>query len=185
MNHIWKLSSFDSFCLGMNIKSAWVYNETPDLDRMVSSLEKLAETYPILKGRYDEKEKSVIWNDKTQSKLSFGSLDLRDYSVSQLSGNAKSAWSLVKPFSITKFKKGFVPPFSATLGYLKDGCIATGACWILLSFFGALPFVVTKEIPKVCFLIFQLPVSDLLKMWIEFPDFIKHQNSEMNKQRNQ
>lgn len=32
--------------------------------------------------------------------------------------------------------------------YLKDGCIATGACWIVLSFFGALPFVVTKEIPN-------------------------------------
>ena len=33
--------------------------------------------------------------------------------------------------------------------YMKDGCIATGACWILLSFFGALPFVVTKEIPNI------------------------------------
>ena len=32
--------------------------------------------------------------------------------------------------------------------YMKDGCIATGACWIVLSFFGALPFVVTKEIPN-------------------------------------
>ena len=31
---------------------------------------------------------------------------------------------------------------------MKDGCIATGACWIVLSFFGALPFVVTKEIPN-------------------------------------
>jgi len=128
MLHRWKLSSFDTFCLGMNIKSAWVFNETPDLDRMESSLEKLAETYPILKGRYDEKEKSVIWNETIQSKLPFSSLDIRDYSVSQLSGNAKLVWSLVKPFSINKFKKGSLSPFSATLGHLKDGCILYVQC---------------------------------------------------------
>ena len=31
--------------------------------------------------------------------------------------------------------------------YLKEGCIATSLSWILLSFFGALPFVLTGEIP--------------------------------------
>lgn len=31
--------------------------------------------------------------------------------------------------------------------YLKEGCIATALSWILLSFFGALPFVITGEIP--------------------------------------
>jgi trk system potassium uptake protein TrkH len=32
--------------------------------------------------------------------------------------------------------------------YLKEGCIATSLSWILLSFFGALPFVLTGEIPN-------------------------------------
>lgn len=32
--------------------------------------------------------------------------------------------------------------------YLKEGCIATVLSWVLLSFFGALPFVITGEIPS-------------------------------------
>ena len=32
--------------------------------------------------------------------------------------------------------------------YLKEGCISTAASWIFLSLFGALPFVLTKEIPN-------------------------------------
>ena len=35
-----------------------------------------------------------------------------------------------------------------TIFYLKEGCIATALSWILLSFFGALPFVFTGEIPS-------------------------------------
>ncbi len=31
--------------------------------------------------------------------------------------------------------------------YLKEGCIITALCWIILSILGALPFVLTKEIP--------------------------------------
>ena len=31
--------------------------------------------------------------------------------------------------------------------YLKEGCIATVLSWIVLSFFGALPFIITGEIP--------------------------------------
>ena len=34
-----------------------------------------------------------------------------------------------------------------TVFYLKEGCIATVLSWIALSFFGALPFVLTGEIP--------------------------------------
>lgn len=34
-----------------------------------------------------------------------------------------------------------------TVFYLKEGCVATSLSWILLSFFGALPFVITGEIP--------------------------------------
>lgn len=35
-----------------------------------------------------------------------------------------------------------------TVFYLKEGCIATVLSWVLLSFFGALPFVITGEIPS-------------------------------------
>ena len=34
-----------------------------------------------------------------------------------------------------------------TVFYLKEGCIATALSWIVLSFFGALPFIITGEIP--------------------------------------
>lgn len=32
--------------------------------------------------------------------------------------------------------------------YLKEGCVATALSWILLSFFGCLPFLITGEIPR-------------------------------------
>ena len=33
--------------------------------------------------------------------------------------------------------------------YLKEGCVITALSWILMSFFGALPFYITKEIPSL------------------------------------
>ena len=35
-----------------------------------------------------------------------------------------------------------------TMIYLKEGCVSTALCWILLSAFGAVPFVLTGEIPR-------------------------------------
>ncbi|MBE5888138.1 MAG: TrkH family potassium uptake protein [Lachnospiraceae bacterium] len=35
-----------------------------------------------------------------------------------------------------------------TVFYLKEGCIATSLSWIVLSFFGCIPFMVTGEIPS-------------------------------------
>ena len=32
--------------------------------------------------------------------------------------------------------------------YLKEGCVSTALCWIVLSAFGAMPFVLTGEIPR-------------------------------------
>lgn len=32
--------------------------------------------------------------------------------------------------------------------YLKEGCVATALSWMVLSFFGALPFIITGEIPS-------------------------------------
>lgn len=39
--------------------------------------------------------------------------------------------------------------------YLKEGCIATSLSWIFLSFFGALPFVFTGEIPSLTDALFE------------------------------
>jgi trk system potassium uptake protein TrkH len=44
--------------------------------------------------------------------------------------------------SLLTFKKA-----KDTVFYLKEGCIATVLSWVVLSFFGALPFVITGEIP--------------------------------------
>ena len=35
-----------------------------------------------------------------------------------------------------------------TVFYLKEGCVATAFSWILMSIFGSLPFVISKEIPS-------------------------------------
>ena len=35
-----------------------------------------------------------------------------------------------------------------TIFYLKEGCVTTAFSWILLSFFGAIPFTITGEIPS-------------------------------------
>lgn len=35
-----------------------------------------------------------------------------------------------------------------TVFYLKEGCVTTALCWIFLSIFGAMPFVITGEIPS-------------------------------------
>ncbi len=42
-----------------------------------------------------------------------------------------------------------------TVFYLKDGCVATSLSWIFLSVFGALPFVLTGEIPNVINALFE------------------------------
>jgi len=39
--------------------------------------------------------------------------------------------------------------------YLKDGCIATSLSWILMSIVGALPFVMTREIPSFADALFE------------------------------
>ena len=34
-----------------------------------------------------------------------------------------------------------------TVFYLKEGCVTTALCWILMSIFGCLPFFISREIP--------------------------------------
>lgn len=48
---------------------------------------------------------------------------------------------------LTGFALSYKKP-SSTLFYLKEGCIATALSWIVLSFFGCLPFWLSKEIPS-------------------------------------
>ena len=38
---------------------------------------------------------------------------------------------------------------------LKDGCVATALCWILMSIFGAVPFLITGEIPRFVDAVFE------------------------------
>ena len=42
-----------------------------------------------------------------------------------------------------------------TVFYLKEGCIATALSWIFLSFFGALPFWISREIPSLTDALFE------------------------------
>ena len=42
-----------------------------------------------------------------------------------------------------------------TMIYLKEGCVSTALCWIVLSIFGAVPFVLTGEIPRFIDAVFE------------------------------
>ena len=42
-----------------------------------------------------------------------------------------------------------------TVFYVKEGCVATALCWIFMSFFGALPFWVSGEIPSLTDALFE------------------------------
>jgi len=39
--------------------------------------------------------------------------------------------------------------------YLKEGCVTTSLCWLLISFFGCLPFYITGEIPSLINALFE------------------------------
>lgn len=122
-----KLTSFDLFTLNMAIKGAWLYRNAPDFEGMKKALARLSELYPQLGGRYDGKSKSLVWADGQTVTLPFASCDLRAYSVDELKGNAK-VWSLVKEYDLKAFKSGKAMPFSALLGYLKDGAVLYVQC---------------------------------------------------------
>lgn len=46
------------------------------------------------------------------------------------------------------FLLSFKKPKNTTI-YLKEGCVITALSWIMMSFFGCLPFYITKEIPSL------------------------------------
>lgn len=39
--------------------------------------------------------------------------------------------------------------------YLKEGCVTTALCWLIISFFGSLPFFITGEIPSLIDALFE------------------------------
>lgn len=119
----WKLSSFDTFTLGMIIKSAWVYEQVPDINKMKESLSELIKTYPYLSGKFEAKTKSVVWMDYSVPEIPFELVDQPLYSVSELCGNPNLAWSLVKQFNINDFKAGKMKAFTATLLRLNDSAV--------------------------------------------------------------
>lgn len=118
-----KLSSFDTFSLGMVIDGAWIYDKAPEIQEMRSALAKLEQIYPILTGHYNAKTNSIDWIEGVCGVLEIDLSDLREYSKSQLINNRQLAWTLVKPFDIKGYKKGRVCGFRATLGMLSDGAI--------------------------------------------------------------
>lgn len=66
------------------------------------------------------------------------------YQENQLSAYLIMAGVCILLGSLLTFKKA-----KNTVFYLKEGCVATVLSWIALSFFGALPFVMTGEIPSI------------------------------------
>lgn len=95
-----KLSSFDTFSLGMVIDGAWIYDKAPEIQEMRSALAKLEQIYPILTGHYNAKTNSIDWIEGVCGVLEIDLSDLREYSKSQLINNRQLAWTLVKPFDI-------------------------------------------------------------------------------------
>lgn len=110
----WKLSSFDLFSLSMTIKGAWTYKELPKASVLQVSLNAVLMPYPQLLGRYDEKQKSVIW-DGREEKINLVELDRRGHST------AEDMYALVPKFNVNGFKSGKTRALEAYRIVLDDG----------------------------------------------------------------
>jgi len=118
----WKLTSFDTFCLGMTIKGAWLFKELPSYELMNIALTKLLGYYPHLLGHYDEKYKSIIVMESDSSSIAFSMLDCSTHS------SEENLYSLVPEYDIKGFKEGKVQPFSAYYVTLSDGVALIVQC---------------------------------------------------------
>lgn len=110
----WKLSSLDLFSLSMTIKGAWTYKELPEASVLQVSLNAVLMPYPQLLGRYDEKQKSVIW-DGREEKIDLVELDRRGHST------AEDMYALVPKFNVNGFKSGKTRALEAYRIVLDDG----------------------------------------------------------------
>ena len=110
----WKLTYFDLFSLNMVIKGAWVYKELPEASVLQASLDAVLQPYPQLLGRYDEKQKSVLWNGQEEP-IKLVELDRKGHSVSE------DMYKLVPGFSTNGFKSGKSRALEAYRIKLDDG----------------------------------------------------------------
>lgn len=98
----------------MIIKGAWTYKELPDSSLLQSSLDDVLKPYPQLLGRYDEKQKSVVWNGREEP-IHLVSLDRRGHSVTE------DMYTLVPEFNMNKYKSGRSVALEAYRITLDDG----------------------------------------------------------------
>ena len=110
----WKLTTFDQFSLGMVIKGAWIYKELPEAQALQASLDAVLQPYPQLLGRYDEKQKSVVWTGQEES-IRLVELERRGHSVSE------DMYTLVPKFNTGSFKAGGTRALEAYSITLDDG----------------------------------------------------------------
>ena len=110
----WKLTSFDTFSLGMTIKGAWTYEALPESPVLQASLEAVLRSYPQLLGRYDEKQKAMLWTG-LEEPIILVELDRRGHTVSE------DMYALVPKFSTNNFKGGKCRALEAYRITLDDG----------------------------------------------------------------
>ena len=110
----WKLTSFDTFSLGMTIKGAWTYKELPETSVLQASLDAVLKPYPQLLGRYDEKQKSMLWTGREEP-IRLVELECGGHSVSE------DMYTLVPKFNTNNFKSGKSRAIEAYRIALDDG----------------------------------------------------------------
>lgn len=110
----WKLSSFDLFSLGMTIKGAWTYKKLPEASVLQAALDAVLQPYPLLLGRYDEKQKSAVWNGREEP-IRLVELDRRGHST------VEDMYALVPKFNTNGFKSGKSRALEAYRLTLDDG----------------------------------------------------------------
>ena len=110
----WKLTSFDLFCLDMVIKGAWIYKELPEAPMLQASLDAVLQPYPQLSGRFDEKQKAVLWTGREEP-IRLAELDRRGHSVSE------DMYTLVPKFNTGGFRAGRSRALDAYRITLDDG----------------------------------------------------------------
>lgn len=110
----WKLTSFDTFCLGMTIKGAWTYKELPEASALQASLDAVLQPYPQLLGRYDKEQKAVLWTGQEEP-IRLIELDRKGHSV------AEDMYALVPEFNPGRFQAGKSRALEAYRIALDDG----------------------------------------------------------------
>ena len=110
----WKLTYFDLFSLGMTIKGAWIYRELPEAKVLQASLDAVLKPYPQLLGKYDEKQKAMLWTGQEEP-VRLVEIDRKGHSV------AEDMYTLIPKFNTGSFKAGKSRALEAYRITLDDG----------------------------------------------------------------